>query len=546
MQLGWFLARASLEAVNAQVSQLYATLDAREVVLGPVTVLVGLAAGPLATVVATVPPVWQALSVAPVEAARKDLPARDPRRAIGRLALLGLVLLGAGALIFLLSSRAGLGIVTGSLLQALLAGGAAACTPWGVVFVTRRLRPLLARLLGPTGALAGENLLAWPGRAGVTVASLMVALGGVLAVAGLVDSLQVAIRDWVQHVVVADVYAAASTPLGSQTNTLLEPGVADEIRAVPEVDACYALRIAFESAEARRGSGLDDAAPAMVLAVDVQFLGDHAHVPVVEILPGFSLKEATTVMRTTGDAIAVSSSLLKKRGLTIGDRLAIRTPRGPWSPRVIVALRDYTSEHGTLYVDRAEFWRRWGDERANAYDIFLKPGSDVPRVLERLRARFGPRYDLFFTGNAAFKKRILTVVESAFSITYAMQVVAIGVALLGVVTTLYAAILERTREVGVLRAVGASRGHIRRAVITEAFLLGAIASSFAVTTGAALGCALVTRMFFGAYGWDLEYHFPLGPALFGVVAATLLAALAGALPAARAARISIVEALAYG
>jgi putative ABC transport system permease protein len=545
VELGWLLARAALQAVNAQVSQLYTTLDAREVVLGPLTVLVGLGAGPLATVVATIPPVWQALSVAPVEAARKDLPARDPHRAIALLALLGLALVGAGALVFFLSRDAGLGMVTGSLLQALVAGGAALCTPWGVVFVTRRLRPILATLLGPTGALAGDNLLARPGRAGVTVASLMVALGGVLSVAGLVSSLEVAIREWVQHVVVADVYAAASTPLGSQTNTLLGPEVADEIRSVPEVDACYALRFVFEQAEARRGSGLDETAPAMLLGVDVAFLGDHAHVPVVAQLTP-TLKEATTIMEKSHDAIAVSSSLLKKRGLAIGDRLTIRTPQGPWSPRVVLALRDYTSEHGTIYIDRAEFWRRWGDERANGYDIFLKPGSDVPRVTESLRARFGARYDLFFTENAGFKKRILAVVEGAFSITYAMQIVAIGVALLGVVTTLYAAILERTREVGVLRAVGASRGHIRRAVITEAFLLGAIASGFAVTTGSALGCALVERMFFGAYGWDLEYHFPLGPAVFGVIAATLLAAVAGALPAARAARITIVEALAYG
>ena len=545
VELGWLIARAALQAVNAQVSQLYATLDAREVVLGPMTVLVGMGAGPLATIVATVPPVWQALSVSPVEAARKDLPARDPHRAIGLLALLGLALLGAGALVFLLSSDAGLGIVTGSLLQALVAGGAALCAPWGVVFVTRRLRPVLARLLGPTGALAGDNLLARPGRAGVTVASLMVALGGVLAVSGLVSSLEVAIREWVEHVVVADVYAAASTPLGSQTNTLLGPEVADELRSLPEVDACYALRFVFEQAEARKGSGLEETAPAMLLGVDVAFLGDHAHVPVVAQLTP-TLKEATTIMEQSHDAIAVSSSLLKKRGLAIGDRLTIRTPHGPWSPRIVLALRDYTSEHGTVYIDRAEFWRRWDDERANGYDIFLKPGSDVPRTVESLRARFGARYDLFFTENAGFKKRILTVVEGAFSITYAMQIVAIGVALLGVVTTLYAAILERTREVGVLRAVGASKGHIRRAVITEAFLLGAIASGFAVTTGAALGCALVTRMFFGAYGWDLEYHFPLGPAVFGVLAATVLASVAGALPAARAARISIVEALAYG
>lgn len=379
----------------------------------------------------------------------------------------------------------------------------------------------------------------------MTVASLMVALGGVLAVAGLVSSLQVAIRAWVDHVIIADIYSAASSPLGSQTNTLLAPEVADEIRAVPGVSAVYPLRFAFEEVEARRGSGLAATEPAMIIAVDLEFLGEHAHVPVVECIPE-GLKVAVERMTATGDAIAVSSNLMKKRGLHLHDRLAIRTASGPWTPEILVVLRDYTSEHGTLYVDRPQYWKRWGDERANAYDIFLKEGVALDAATDELRRRFGAKYDLFFTENAGFKRRVLSVVESAFSITYAMQIVAIGVALLGVVTTLYAAILERTREVGVLRAVGASRGHIRRAVITEAFLLGAIASGFAVTTGTVLGYGLVTRMFFGAYGWDLAYAFPTGPAVFGVVAATLLAALAGALPAARAAKISIVEALAYG
>ncbi|HZU97616.1 MAG TPA: ABC transporter permease, partial [Planctomycetota bacterium] len=378
LELGWLLAHAALQAVNAQVSQLYTTLDAREVVLGPITIMIGLVAGPLATIVATAPPVYQALTVSPVEAARKDLPPRDPTRVIRLLALGGLALL-AVALIQFEVAREGLGMIGGTILQALIGGGAALCAPWGVVMVTRAVRPLLARVLGPTGALAGDNLLARPGRAGVTVASLMVALGGVLSVAGLVNSLEVSVRAWVERVIVADVYAAASTPLGSQTNTLLAPEVADEIRALPTVTACYPLRFVFEQVEAEKGSGLERTAPAMLIGVDLEFLGEHAHVPVAAPA-GIDLRAAVHEMIETGDSVAVSSNFLRKRRLSIGDRITIHTPEGPWSPRVTVALRDYTSEHGTMYIDRSWFWRRWSDRRANAYDIFFKPGTDVPRA----------------------------------------------------------------------------------------------------------------------------------------------------------------------
>ncbi len=534
--LGCLLARVGLSAVNAQVSQLYTALDARTVVLGPTTFLVGLLAGPIATVLATAPPVWQALTVAPVEAARKDLPARDPMGAIRLLAVLGLLLLLASFVVYHFSPD-GLDLIGGMLLQALIGGGMALCAPWGVVFVTRRLRPLLARALGPTGALAADNVLSRPGRAGVTVASLMIALGGVLAVAGLVASLEVAIRVWVNQVIVADIYAAASSPLGSQTNTLLAPEVADEIRKEPFVELCFPLRFVFEEAAG---------APAMIIAVDLEFLGEHAHVPVISMIPS-GLKAAVDVMTAGGDAVAVSQNFAKKRSVKVGDTFPIRTPEGTWNPKVLVILQDYTSEHGVIYIDRNTYWKRWNDTRANAYDIFVKKGGPtISEATEQLRGRYGAKYDLFFTESTEFKRRVLAVVDSAFTVTYAMQIIAIGVALLGVVTTMYAAILERTREVGVLRAVGASRGQIGRAIITEAFLLGAIASGFAVTTGALLGWALVGRMIAGAYGWELAYSFPAGPAIFGVVAATLLAAFAGALPAARAAKISIVEALAYG
>ncbi|MBI3723034.1 ABC transporter permease [bacterium] len=544
--LGWLLAQAALGGVNSQVSQLYATLDARTAVLSPLAIVLGLLVGPLATVIATAPPVYQALTIAPVEAARKDLPRRDPRGALVKLAVLGGIVLLACAVGFFASSKDGFGLIGGAVIQAGIAGGAAAIAPLGSFALFGRVRPLLARIFGPVGALAADNILARPGRAGVTVAALMVALGGVLGISGLVTSLRGAVESWVNQVLSADIYAAASTPLGSQTNTLLRSSVADEIKTIEGVEAVYPLRFVFEDVEARPGNGLAKTAPALLVAVDVDFLGRRAHMPISDCLP--EGPEAALGEVVKGDAVAVSTNLARHRGFSAGERISIRTPQGEWRPRVAICVSDFSSEHGCIFVDLPEYARRWSDTNVNAFDLFCKKGATDPemkKTVERLRSRFGPRYDLFFTQSSAFRLRILSVVESAFAVTYSMQIVAIGVALLGVVTTMFAAILERTRDIGVLRAVGASRGHIRRAVVTEAFLLGAVASGFAVTTGGAIGITLVTRVISGEYGWELEYVFPWKQAIFGACSATVLATIAGALPAARAARVKIVEALAY-
>lgn len=540
--LGWLLARGALGLVNAQVSQLYGALDARTVHLDRLTLLLGLAAGPLATLLAAIPPVVQALTVSPVEAARKDLPRRDPRRLISWLALAGLGLLAAAGALAALSRAEGLGMLGGAILQGLLGGGAALLAPWTLLSAIPLLRPALARGLGPVGALACDALLVRPGRAGVSTAALAVALGGALGISGLVRSMEEAVRAWVERVLVADVYASASSPVGGPGNTLLDASIVDELAATPGVEAVYPLRFVFDQLEAPAGA---PAAPTMVMAFDLQFLAERSRIPVSDALEG-SLQGAARVMVAAPDEwVGVSTNLARLRHLRVGDRVTLLTPSGPWSPRVGLLALDYSSEHGTVFVHRPEFCRRWGDDHVNAFDMFVRPGADPAAVAEELRRRFGARYDLYVHESAPFRARVLEVVDQAFLVTHAMQAVAVGVALLGVIATLLATVLERTREIGVLRAIGATRGQVARAVITEAVLLGGLAAALAGLLGGALGLGLVTRVLAGTFGWELGYVYPLRDALLALVLVPALSGAAGLLPGLRAARIVIVRALAW-
>lgn len=543
--LGWAIAQGAVGLVNAQVSQMYALLEARSASLDPVTLLLGLVAGPTATVLAAVPPVLSALLVAPVEAARKDLPRGRPAAIVRVLALAGAALLATGGVWFLGSADTGQGFLGGAVLLIFVGGGSALLTPAAVLLVVGLLRPALARVCGVTGALAADALVSHPLRAGVTVAALSIALGGTLAIGGLVTSLQTAITTWVDQVLVADLYAAASSPLGSQSNTLLAKETRAELEAAPGVASAHPIRFTFQQIEPGPGRGLAETVPALLVSLDIDFLGQAAEIPVTDSIPGGFAAGIAAIQSRPGERVAIASNLARARGFRVGDRIAIQTPAGPWTPEVVLVFVDYTSDRGTIYMHRPEFWRRWGDTRANAFDIFCAPGFDPPVVAADLRRRFAAKYDLFVTENRVFRERILTVVGSTFTVTLAMQLVAIGVALLGVVTTLFAAVIERTRELGVLRAVGASRGQLAKAIVLEAALLGLVASLIGAALGAALGRAIVERIVGGAFGWDLVYVFPWTQALVGGLVATALSALAGLLPAARATRLEIVRALSY-
>lgn len=540
--LGWLLARLALGLVNAQVSQLYAALDARTVTLDGWTLGLGLLAGPVATVLAAIPPVVSALAVSPVEAARKDLPRRDPRRAIARLAALGLLLLLAAGALFLGSARTGLALPAGVLLEALLVGGAAFLAPAFLLLGVGLVRPALAAGLGPTGALACDALTVRPGRAGVSTAALAVALGGALGIAGLVRSLEAAVREWVGQVLVADVYAAASSPLGGPTNTLLDSAVADEMLAVAGVEAVYPIRFLFHELQAPAGA---PARPALVMAFDLGFLGKRSSIPISATLDGGLEATLQRIHDHPAEWVGISTNLARIRGVGVGDRISLETPAGTWTPRVALLAVDYSSEHGNVFMELPEFQRRWKDPRVNAFDLFVKPGQDPGAIAGELRRRFGPRYDLFVSETGPFRAKVMQVVEQAFVVTHAMQAVAVGVALLGVIATLLATVLERTREIGVLRAIGATRGQVVRAVVTEAVLLGALAACLAAVLGGGLGATLVTRVISGVFGWELGYVYPLREAAVALLVVPALAGAAGLLPGLRAAAIVIVRALAW-
>src|SRR5262249_4782755 len=161
----------------------------------------------------------------------------------------------------------------------------------------RAVRPLLATLLGPTGALAGDNLLARPGRTGATVAALMVALGGVLAIAGLVRSLEYAIEGSLARVLVADVYVAASTPLRSQSNTLIDTSLTQKLKDIDGVTEAFPLRFSFVEA---------GGAPAMLIAIDMRFFSYRARFPEVEGDLATTLRESAR-----GDCVAVSANFAR-------------------------------------------------------------------------------------------------------------------------------------------------------------------------------------------------------------------------------------------
>ncbi len=210
--------------------------------------------------------------------------------------------------------------------------------------------------------------------------------------------------------------------------------------------------------------------------------------------------------------------------------------------RVAGVYYDYTSDRGLIMIDRGVFDRWWHDPGVNSVAVYLKRRADVAAAAARTRSRWGGQGLIVYT-NGALRERILAVFDQTFAVTGVIKVIAVLVAIVGIFLALTALVIEREREIGVLRAIGASRGQVSGMLLSEAALLGVVASGLGIAAGMCLAMVLTWVVNKAFFGWTIELQWPWGmiagtPAW--IVAAAMLAALG---PAWQAGRVEIAGTL---
>ena len=512
--------------INALFKAIGADLPNTGTVVLARTVIVSLLIGVVVTLVAALAPALRATRITPMAALREsELQDSKPR---GRLTLIAALLLGGLGLALMLIGLFG-GIEESGTAAGLLGGGAALILFATSLFSPRLVRPLaslagkpMERIRGLTGRLARENAMRKPGRTATTAAALMIGLALVTFVTVFAAGLKSSIANTIDENFKSDVIL--------QNTDGFSPIPRDAVAAASDVDG-----VANISA-VTYGSGEYKGEQIRVAGIDPETINGVLSLDFVEGSPA--------VLRGLNDRDAVADEAwADSKGLEVGDTVSVRTPL---EKRAIYTIRGEIEGgldlFGKMLVNDATLQPLFGADQPSLAFVRLEHGASAAAVQSDLEAALAARYPTVEVQNQEqLKENQESQVNALLLLVYALLSLAVIVSLFGIVNTLALSIHERTRELGMLRAVGMSRRQVRTMVRYEAVITALIGAILGMVLGV-LMAALVSRPL-ADEGFTLSY--PIATLILLLALAALAGVVAAIGPARRASRIDVLRALAY-
>jgi putative ABC transport system permease protein len=469
-------------------------------------------------------PARQAMKVTPLEALRPPSQVVE-RRSTRRRAVSGLVLTAVGvvALIFGELQVASFGTL-------LLLVGTVLLVPVAVRPVANTFGALISRLYARQGNLAQGNLNRQPGRAAVTASAMLIGIAVTIAMLGMVTSVSDGFTSYLDKSLGADyLFMPDSLVLGSG-NLGAAPEFAARLENIEGVSGVTSLRLAASQA--------NDAA-LQVIGIDPL---KYPEISGLEFSKGDPDSAYTAL--ASDRAIVVNGIFSTSSGIKVGDVVKLNTPQGALDYKVVGIAMDYlNAKLATGYISQANLEQDFNVTTDVLIMANRASGADEKAVNSALRAAVVDYPAFTLLDSAKFKQEQLSTLNLAMSFMYLLVLMLAIPGLIAMVNTLSINVIERTREIGMLRAIGSTRKQVKQMVFSESLLLSALGTSLGILVGLFLSYYLVKALVFS--GFELKFFFPGYGVLTAIGVGLLFGVLAAMIPARQAAATPIVEALRY-
>jgi len=528
--LGIVLGRSIVGLITQTINDFYFVVSVQQVTLSNATIAKGLIIGVAAALFASALPALEAMSTTPTLTLQRSTLEGKVQKLLPLLtvAWVGFSLAGVALLRW---SGGGLVAAFAGLFAVLL--GAALLVPPAISLLMQLLAPVGYRLFGVVGRLAPRDILRSLSRTSVAIAALMVSVSVIVGVSVMIGSFRGTVVQWLDQTLQADIYVSPPTTTANRVLGKLDPQV------VVALKQWEGLRFAVSYNDADVHV-VDFDRDAKLIAAD----GDvsQGKRPYAWIRPG--LEPDPWKAMDAGEGVIISEALIRRENLPAPPAtITLETPAGDRAFPVLAVFYDYSSDRGTIILDDDVYVNFWQDDRIATLGLFMQPDVDLDATVAAIREQFQGRQDLLVQSNRNLRQGSLEIFDRTFAITSALQLLSVVVAFIGVLSTLMSLQLERTRELGILRATGMTPNQLGQLTLLETGLMGALAGVFAMPLGYVLAWILIYVINVRSFGWTLQMALEARYFWQAWLVAIAAALLAGIYPALRLGRMNIAAAL---
>jgi len=489
----------------------------------PRTVAVSLGAGLTVTLLSALVPARAAGRVPPVAAMREAL-AVPAARSLRRRAL-------GGGIVLLTGTATGLAGLFADLPAGVppvgLVGGGAGIVFLGLGLLSpvfagplgRTLGAPLPALFGATGTLARENAVRSPRRTAATASAIMVGV----ALAGLVTTLAATIEATTDRLIGDTFRADLIVQPAGFVGGGIDPAVGERLAALPGVEAVSRLRQEPVTVE---GSAR------FLTAADMATLGETIRLDV----------RSGDVAAVAGRGMAVSAVRAESDSLAVGDVVTVTHPGSGDVAYTVVAVLEESGLGADYYIGLDA----WDATHPTLFDsslyVRLDPETDPTDTRAAIEEITGEVPGTTVLDQTEFQEQAISQLDAFVRLVYALLAMALVIGFVGIVNTLLLSVHERTREIGLLRALGALRSQIRGMITGEAVIIATFGALVGTLVGVAFAWAIVEAL---QGDTPLVFRIPAGALLTAVVLSAGAGVVAAVLPARRAARLDVLSAISY-
>lgn len=518
LTVGIFLGMEMVKVVSRSINDLYFVVGVTDFDITPSILIKGLLLGIGASILASLKPAREAAESPVGNVLRRSDVETGLRKKLIVITIAGILLILIGLILFTVSGRSIL-LSYGGILPLIL--GYSLLVPLIIIFILKILTPVAKSIFGITGKIACGGIVSNLSRTGVAIAALSLAVAASVGVGTMVTSFRTTVVSWLETTLEADLYISAPSLISRSNTSVMEKELPDKIRQLENVTTVNHYR-------------------------EIQILTDYGMTTILgskydeQKFNTFLIKESNTIKLwediTQNEKVMVTEPFAYKHNIQLGSFLKLPTDKGDREFEVAAIYYDYASDIGIVNLWDDLYRKYWNDDAISGIAVFAKPGVDLENLSDEIRLISDPSQEILIRTNKFLRESSIEVFDRTFLIAYVLQLLAVAVAFIGILSSLMALQLERAREYGVLRALGLTPSQLWRLVTLQTGLMGLIAGLISIPLGNILAAILIYIINKRSFGWTLQFEILPMEMLYALVLAIVAASLAGVYPGIKMAR----------